>query len=154
MEDRTKKIFIDTGKKPNQVLKKALITNKRILEDVSSRSYIRDYANLLERKTPEKKTKEPDKIFKDELANKAAENIVLKPKVEPLTFARLKEMGSTVKKRKTIIEGIDNKYPILETMRKAGVNTKTGIEKLNLYEQARIMEGMPNRAAYFIDIIL
>ena len=149
MEDRTKKIFIDTGKKPNQVFNEA-ITNKRILEDVSSRSYIRDYANLLERKTPEKKIKEPDKIFKDELANKAAENIVLKPKVEPLTFARLKEMGSTVK-RKTIIEGIDNKYPILETMRKAGVNTKTGIEKLNLYEQARIMEGMPNRAAYFIE---
>ncbi len=59
-------------------------------------------------------------------------------------------MGSTVK-RKAIVEGIDNKYPILETMRKAGVNTKTGIEKLNLYEQARIMEGMPNRAAYFIE---
>ena len=149
MQDRTKKIFIDTGKKPNQVFNEA-ITNKRILEDVASRSYIRDYAKLLERKTPEKKIKEPDKIFKDELANKAAENIVLKPRVEPLTVARLKEMGSTVK-RKAIIEGIDNKYPILETMRKAGVNTKTGIEKLNLYEQARIMEGMPNRAAYFIE---
>ncbi len=149
MEDRTKKIFIDTGKKPNQVFNEA-ITNKRILEDVASRSYIRDYAKLLERKTPEKKIKEPDKIFKDELANKAAENIVLKPRVEPLTVARLKEMGSTVK-RKSIIEGIDNKYPILETMRKAKVNTKTGIEKLNLYEQARIMEGMPNRAAYFIE---
>ena len=149
MEDRTKKIFIDTGKKPNQVFNEA-ITNKRILEDVASRSYIRDYAKLLERKTPEKKIKEPDKIFKDELANKAAENIVLKPRVEPLTVSRLKEMGSTVK-RKSIIEGIDNKYPILETMRKAKVNTKTGIEKLNLYEQARIMEGMPNRAAYFIE---
>ena len=149
MEDRTKKIFIDTGKKPNQVFNEA-ITNKRILEDVASRSYIRDYAKLLERKTPEKKIQEPDKIFKDELANQAAENIVLKPRVEPLTVARLKEMGSTVK-RKAIIEGIDNKYPILETMRKAKVNTKTGIEKLNLYEQARIMEGMPNRAAYFIE---
>ena len=149
MEDRTKKIFIDTGKKPNQVFNEA-ITNKRILEDVASRSYIRDYAKLLERKTPEKKIKEPDKIFKDELANKAAENIVLKPRVEPLTGARLKEMGSTVK-RKSIIQGIDNKYPILETMRKAKVNTKTGIEKLNLYEQARIMEGMPNRAAHFIE---
>jgi len=149
MEDRTKKIFIDTGKKPNQVFNEA-ITNKRILEDVASRSYIRDYAKLLERKTPEKKIKEPDKIFKDELANKAAENIVLKPRVEPLTGARLKEMGSTVK-RKSIIQGIDNKYPILETMRKAKVNTKTGIEKLNLYEQARIMEGMPNRAGHFIE---
>ena len=59
-------------------------------------------------------------------------------------------MGSTVK-RKTIIQGIDNKYPILEVMRKAKINTKTGIEKLNIYEQARIMEGMPNRAGYFIE---
>ena len=59
-------------------------------------------------------------------------------------------MESTVK-RKTIIQGIDNKYPILEVMRKAKINTKTGIEKLNIYEQARIMEGMPNRAGYFIE---
>ena len=149
MEDRTKKVFVDTGKKPNQVFKDAII-NKRILEDVSSRPFIRDYANLFQRKTPEKKIKEPEKIFKDELANKASENIVLKPRVEPLTAERLKEMGSTVK-RKTIIQGIDNKYPILEVMRKAKINTKTGIEKLNIYEQARIMEGMPNRAGYFIE---
>ena len=149
MEDKTKKIFIDTGKKPNQVFKDAII-NKRILEDISSRPFIRDYANLLQRKTPKKKIKEPDKIFKDELANKAAENIVLKPRVEPLTIERLKEMGSTVK-RKTIVEGIDNKYPILEVMRAAKINTKTGIEKLNVYEQARIMEGMQNRAGYFIE---
>ena len=149
MDDRTKKVFIDTGKKPNQVFKDSII-NKRILEDVSSRPFIRDYVNLLERKTPEKKIKEPDKIFKDELANKAAENIVLKPRIEPLTVERLKEMGSTVK-RKTIIQGIDNKYPILEVMKKAKINTKTGIEKLNIYEQARIMEGMPNRAGYFIE---
>ena len=149
MEDRTKKIFIDTGKKPNQLFKDSII-NKRILEDVSSRPFIRDYANLLERKTTEKKIKEPDKIFKDELANKAAENIVLKPRVEPLTVERLKEMGSTVK-RKTIVEGIDNKYPILEVMRNAKINTKTGIEKLNIYEQQRIMEGMQNRAGYFIE---
>ena len=59
-------------------------------------------------------------------------------------------MGSTVK-RKTIIEGIDNKYPTLEVMRNAKINTKTGIEKLNIYEQARIMEGMQNRAGYFIE---
>jgi len=149
MEDRTKKVFIDTGKKPNQLFKDSII-NKRILEDVSSRPFIRDYANLLERKTTEKKIKEPDKIFKDELANKAAENIVLKPRVEPLTVERLKEMGSTVK-RKTIVEGIDNKYPILEVMRNAKINTKTGIEKLNIYEQQRIMEGMQNRAGYFIE---
>ena len=54
MEDRTKKVFIDTGKKPNQLFKDSII-NKRILEDVSSRPFIRDYANLLERKTPKKK---------------------------------------------------------------------------------------------------
>ena len=59
-------------------------------------------------------------------------------------------MGSKVK-RKTIIEVIDTKYPILEALREAKVNTKTGIEKLNLYEQARILEGMPNRAAYFVE---
>ena len=59
-------------------------------------------------------------------------------------------MGSTVKK-KAIIEAIDTKYPVLEALREAKVNTKTGIEKLNLYEQTRILEGMPNRAAYFIE---
>ena len=36
-------------------------------------------------------------------------------------------------------------------MRELGVETKTGIEKLNLLEQARILEGIPNRAAYFIE---
>ena len=151
MEDRTKKIFVDTGKKPNQVFKDS-IGNKTILEDVSSRSYVRAYKGLLDRKTVEKKVeaKQPETLFKDDLANKASENIVFKPKVETLSVERLKEMGSKVKK-KAIIEGIDNKYPILEALREAGVNTKTGIEKLNIYEQARILEGIPNRAAYFIE---
>ena len=151
MEDRTKKIFVDTGKKPNQVFKDS-IGNKTILEDVSSRSYVRAYKGLLDRKTVEKKVeaKQPETLFKDDLANKASENIVFKPKVETLTAERLKEMGSKVKK-KAIIEGIDNKYPILEALREAGVNTKTGIEKLNIYEQARVLEGIPNRAAYFIE---
>lgn len=149
MEERAKKIFIDTGKKPNQVFKDS-ISNKRILEDTSSRSFIRDYSNLLERKTIKQKVEKDKPLFEDTLANEASKNIVFKPKVEPLTTERLKEMGSTVK-RKAIVEGIDNKYPILEAMRKAGIETKTGIEKLNLYEQARIMEGMPNRAAYFIE---
>mgnify|MGYP003132171537 FL=1 len=151
MEDRTKKIFVDTGKKPNQVFKDS-IGNKTILEDVSSRSYVRAYKGLLDRKTVEKKVeaKQPETLFKDDLANKASENIVFKPKVEILTAERLKEMGSKVKK-KAIIEGIDNKYPILEALREAGVNTKTGIEKLNIYEQARVLEGIPNRAAYFIE---
>lgn len=151
MEDRTKKIFVDTGKKPNQVFIDS-ISNKTILEDVSSRSYVRAYKGLLDRKTVEKKVeaKQPEKLFKDDLANKASENIVFKPKVETLSVERLKEMGSKVKK-KAIIEGIDNKYPILEALRKAGVNTKTGIEKLNIYEQARVLEGIPNRAAYFIE---
>ena len=151
MEDRTKKIFVDTGKKPNQVFIDS-ISNKTILEDVSSRSYVRAYKGLLDRKTVEKKVeaKQPETLFKDDLANKASENIVFKPKVETLTAERLKEMGSKVKK-KAIIEGIDNKYPILEALREAGVNTKTGIEKLNIYEQARVLEGIPNRAAYFIE---
>ena len=151
MEDRTKKIFVDTGKKPNQVFIDS-ISNKTILEDVSSRTYVRAYKGLLDRKTVEKKVeaKQPETLFKDDLANKASENIVFKPKVETLSVERLKEMGSKVKK-KAIIEGIDNKYPILEALRKAGVNTKTGIEKLNIYEQARILEGIPNRAAYFIE---
>jgi len=223
MENRTKKIFIDTGKKPNQVFKDSLV-DKTILEDVASRNYVRAYEKLLDRKTVEKKlqpnkkeikkledkqqdlineiqnlkefvseggilgkdtikntqielenvsnllknkiikpTKEkiskieqkvqlekPEQLFKDELANKAAENIAFKPKVEIPTVERLKEMGSTVK-RKTIIEGIDTKYPVLEALREAKVNTKTGLEKLNLYEQTRILEGMPNRAAYFIE---
>jgi hypothetical protein len=151
MEDRTKKIFVDTGKKPNQVFKDSLV-DKTILEDVGSRSYVRAYDKLLDRKTVKQKPQpeKPEQLFKDDLANKAAENIVFKPKVEPLTTERLKEMGSKVKK-KAIIEAIDTKYPILETLREAKVNTKTGIEKLNLYEQARILEGIPNRAAYFVE---
>ena len=236
METRTKQIFIDTGKKPNQVFKDSIL-DKTILEDVSSRSYVRAYEKLLDRKPKikivdketiqqkiielknktkeiyktereknkedgntlspffkktfkEEKQKNPDitftevtrvvekklsdrtnknleenllkikklekqidkstVIFEDPLANKAAENIVFGKKVEVPTLKELKEIGSKVK-RKTIIEGIDNKYPILEAMREAKINTKTGIEKLNLYEQARIMEGMPNRAAYFIE---
>ena len=151
METRTKQIFIDTGKKPNQVFKDSLV-DKTILEDVSSRSYVRAYNKLLDRKTVEQKVQpeKPKQLFKDELANKAAENIAFKPKVEIPTVERLKEMGSTVKK-KAIIEGIDTKYPILQALREANVNTKTGLEKLNLYEQTRILEGMPNRAAYFIE---
>jgi hypothetical protein len=236
MENRTKQIFIDTGKKPNQVFKDSIL-DKTILEDVSSRTYVRSYNKLLDRKPKIKivdketiqqkiielknknkeiykterernekdgkttsefyvnlkkklikenpeisqleivetikrelsnrtnkkleenllKIKKLEKqinksvvIFEDPLANKAAENIVFGKKVEVPTLKELKEMGSTVK-RKSIIQGIDNKYPILEAMREAKINTKTGIEKLNLYEQARIMEGMPNRAAYFIE---
>ena len=151
MENRTKKIFIDTGKKPNQVFKDSLV-DKTILEDVASRNYVRAYEKLLDRKTVEQKVKpeKPEQLFKDDLANKAAENIVFGRKVEVPTLKELKEMGSKVK-RKAIIEGIDTKYPILEAMREAKINTKTGIEKLNLYEQARIMEGMPNRAAHFIE---
>ena len=151
METRTKTIFVDTGKKPNQVFKDSIL-DKTILEDVSSRTYVRSYKNLLDRKTVEQKVQpeKPKQLFKDELANKAAENIAFKPKVEIPTVERLKEMGSTVK-RKAIIEGIDTKYPILQALREANVNTKTGLEKLNLYEQTRILEGMPNRAAYFIE---
>ena len=151
METRTKTIFVDTGKKPNQVFKDSIL-DKTILEDVSSRSYVRAYKNLLDRKTVEKKIQpeKPKKLFKDDLANQAAQNIAFKPKVEIPTMQRLKEMGSKVKKE-SIIQAIDTKYPILEALKEAKINTKTGIEKLNLYEQARIMEGMPNRAAYFIE---
>ena len=151
MEDRTKKIFVDTGKKPNQVFKDSLV-DKTILEDVSSRTYVRAYDKLLDRKTVKEKPQpeKPEQLFKDDIANKAAENIAFKPKVEIPTTERLKEMGSTVKK-KAIIEAIDTKYPVLEALKEAKVNTKTGIEKLNLYEQTRILEGMPNRAAYFIE---
>ena len=151
MENRTKKIFIDTGKKPNQVFKDSII-DKTILEDVASRNYVRAYNKLLDRKTVEQKAQpeKPKQLFKDELANKAAENIAFKPKVEIPTVERLKEMGSTVKKE-SIIRAIDTKYPVLEALREAKVNTKTGLEKLNLYEQTRILEGMPNRAAYFIE---
>ena len=151
MENRTKQIFIDTGKKPNQVFKDSIL-DKTILEDVSSRTYVRSYKNLLDRKTVEQKVKpeKPKELFKDDLANKAAQNIAFKPKVEIPTTKQLKEIGSKVKKE-SIIQAIDTKYPVLEALREAKVNTKTGIEKLNLYEQTRILEGMPNRAAYFIE---
>mgnify|MGYP003624848979 FL=1 len=49
METRTKTIFVDTGKKPNQVFKDSIL-DKTILEDVSSRTYVRSYNKLLDRK--------------------------------------------------------------------------------------------------------
>ena len=153
MEARTKKIYTDTGKKPNQLFLDA-IKDRTILEDVSSRSYIRAFKNLLTRKTVEKDAKEQTNFkFKDELDIAAAKNIATKNKIPILSKEMLLEMGKTAKevKRQTIIHGIDSKYPILETMRNLKVNTKTGIEKLNLYEQVRILEGIPNRAGYFIE---
>ena len=154
MKDRTKQIYIDTGKKPNQVFTDA-IKDRTILEDISSRDYIRAYKDLKTRKTVEKEAVEQDKrfVFDDPLATAASKNIAKKDKVPMLSKENLAEVKKTAKeiKRQSIIRGIDNKYPILETMRDLGVNTKTGIEKLNLYEQARILEGMPNRAAYFIE---
>ena len=154
MKDRTKQIYIDTGKKPNQVFTDA-IKDRTILEDISSRDYIRAYKDLKTRKTVEKEAVEQDKrfVFDDPLATAASKNIAKKDKVPMLSKENLAEIKKTAKeiKRQSIIKGIDNKYPILETMRDLGVNTKTGIEKLNLYEQARILEGMPNRAAYFIE---
>ena len=234
MKDRTKKIYIDTGKKPNQVFIDAT-KDRTILEDVSSRSFIRAYQSLINRNTKKvqeearaeekiiqlknknreiykkareeneknkkkvqqevieknpndnmveinrktdailaertnkkiepilNKIKELEKIienkettnfnFTEPLEIAAAKNIVKKDKVPMLSKERLIEMGRTAKeiKRQTIIKGIDNKYPVLEIMRDLGVNTKTGIEKLNLYEQLRILEGLPNRAGYFIE---
>jgi hypothetical protein len=153
METRTKKIYTDTGKKPNQLFTDA-IKDRTILEDVSSRSYIRAFKNLLTRKTVEKEAKEQTNFqFKEPLDIAAAKNIAKTDKVSMLSKERLLEMGKTAKeiKRQAIIKGIDNKYPVLEIMRDLGVNTKTGIEKLNLYEQVRILEGLPNRAGYFIE---
>jgi len=72
----------------------------------------------------------------------------------PLTVEQVKQTikeSAKTTKRKFIINAIDQKYPVLEALKEAKINTKTGIEKLNVYESLRLLEGMQGRSAHFIE---
>ena len=93
-------------------------------------------------------------IFDDPIANKAAKNISFEGVKIPLTIEQIKQTikkSAKTTKRKFIITAIDRKYPVLEALQEAKINTKTGLEKLNEYELLRLQEGMQGRSAHFIE---
>ena len=160
--DKSETTFVDTGKTPTEVSMDAM-KDRTIVEDLASTNIKtpRAYKNLIDLKPDEfkvetKQIKETEIVtpkvekFDDPIANKAAENISFEPTKNPLTVEQIKETAKKAK-RKFIIEIIDQKYPVLEALREAGVKTKTGIEKLNPYESLRILEGSSGRASYFIE---
>jgi hypothetical protein len=153
--DKAETTFVETGKTPTDVTMDGM-KDRTIVEDISSidiktpRAYkeLKD-KEVIDLKPIEVKVEKIEK-FEDPIANKAAENISFESTKNPLTVEQIK---NTLKnsKRKFIIEVIDQKYPVLEALREAGIKTKTGIEKLNPYESIRIQEGMSGRGNYFIE---
>ena len=156
---KSKKIFIDYGKKPTDValdssksrtLREDLLsTNMKIIRDYEKKDIIEVPAKDII--PPSKKTKPP---FEDPIVNKAAENISFEGIKIPITIEQIKEtikQSAKTSKRKFIIKAIDQKYPVYEALKEAKINTKTGLEKLNVYEQLRIQEGMQGRSAHFIE---
>jgi hypothetical protein len=156
--EKAKETFIETGKRPTEFAMDAK-KNRIVLEDAYSENIkvSRAYKDLIEPKKEikEVKAKEVETInFEDPLAEKAAKPISFEGIKEPFDWNVTKEQFAELRKkgkRDFVIKIIDRKYPVLETLRDAGVNTKTGIEKLNLYETLRIQEGMQGRSAHFIE---
>jgi hypothetical protein len=162
-QKKSKEIFVKTGDKPTDITLKAS-KDRTMREDLNSsniivpRTYAKKIIELKEGKDfveiSSKPTSEPLNFLNDPIATKAAENMSFNaPKID-LSLKSIQEgIKETAKtsKRKFIIEVIDQKYPVLEALREAKVNTKTGIEKLNIYEALRIMEGMQGRSGYFIE---
>jgi len=153
--DKAETTFIETGKTPTEVTMDGM-KDRTIVEDLASTNIKtpRAYKDLKDKDVidlkPEEYKVEKVEKFDDPIANKAAENISFEPTKNPLTIEKIKETAKKAK-RKFIIEMIDQKYPVLEALREAGVRTKTGIEKLNPYESLRILEGSSGRASYFIE---
>ena len=156
---KSKKIFIDYGKKPTDValdssksrtLREDLLsTNMKIIRDYEKKDIIEVPAKDII--PPSKKTKPP---FEDPIANKAAENISFEGRKIPITKEQIIQsvkQAAKTSKRKFIIKAIDKKYPVLEALQEAKINTKTGLEKLNEYELLRLQEGMQGRSAHFIE---
>jgi hypothetical protein len=153
--DKAETTFVETGKSPTEITMDGM-KDRTIVEDLASiniktpRAYksLKD-KDIIDLKTEDYKIEKVEK-FDDPIANKAVENISFEPTKNPLTIEKIKETAKNAK-RKFIIEIIDQKYPVLEALREAGVKTKTGIEKLNPYESLRILEGSSGRASYFIE---
>ena len=168
---KSKKIFIDYGKKPTDValdssksrtLREDLLsTNMKIIRD-----YEKDITGVTSRKdiieVPTKDIIPPSQprlyktkpLFEDPIANKAAENISFEGRKIPITKEQIIQsvkQAAKTSKRKFIIKAIDKKYPVLEALQEAKINTKTGLEKLNEYELLRLQEGMQGRSAHFIE---
>jgi len=153
---KTKDIFIETGTHPTDVVLKSE-SNRTVREDIVSKNIKvpREY----EKTRQEQKTIEarPDEVqvikiedIKDPIDKKATENISFETTKVPITK---EQVSNTLKntKRKFVINIIDQKYPVLEALRDANIKTKTGIEKLNIYEALRILEGMQGRSAHFVE---
>jgi hypothetical protein len=153
--EKAETTFIETGKTPTEVTMDGM-KDRTIVEDLASTNIKtpRAYKDLKDKDVidlkPEEYKVEKVEKFDDPIANKAAENISFEPTKNPLTVEQIKETAKKAK-RKFIIEIVDQKYPVLEALREAGVKTKTGIEKLNPYESLRILEGSSGRASYFIE---
>jgi hypothetical protein len=156
--EKAKETFIQTGKRPTELAMDAK-KNRIVLEDAYSENITvsRAYKDLIEPKKEviEVKPKEIEIVkFEDPIAEKAAKPISFEGVKEPFDWNVTKQQLADLKrkgKRDFIIKAIDRKYPVLEALRDAGVNTKTGIEKLNLYEVLRLQEGMQGRSAHFIE---
>ena len=156
--EKAKETFIQTGKRPTELAMDAK-KNRIVLEDAYSENITvsRAYKDLIEPKKEviEVKPKEIEIVkFEDPIAEKAAKPISFEGVKESFDWNVTKQQLADLKrkgKRDFIIKAIDRKYPVLEALRDAGVNTKTGIEKLNLYEVLRLQEGMQGRSAHFIE---
>ena len=156
-EKKAKQIFVDYGKKPTDVALDSA-KNRTVREDLLSdnltvRAYeIKGAKKIKIPKEQIEVTQNPR--FKDPIASKAAENISFEVKQIPITKEQIKQSvknAAKTSKRKFVIKAIDQKYPVLEALREANVKTKTGIEKLNVYEYLRLQEGMQGRSAHFIE---
>ncbi len=153
--EKAKETFIQTGKRPTEFAMDAK-KNRIVLEDAYSENIAvsRAYKDLIEPKK-EIKPKEIETVkFEDPLAEKASKPISFERVKEPFDWNVTKQQLADLKRKGRkifVIKAIDRKYPVLEALRDAGVNTKTGIEKLNIYEALRIQEGMQGRSAHFIE---
>jgi len=144
-----KKIFKEERKKDPNINNAEV---NRIVSQILSDRTNKKLEPIIEQiKKLEKQIDKSQIIFEDPIANKAAENISFEaPKI---TIPSKEQIYNAAKitKRKFVINAIDQKYPVLEALRDAKVRTKTGIEKLNLYETLRIQEGMQGRSGHFIE---
>lgn len=154
--EKTKEIFIETGVHPTDVVL-ASEKNKTLREDLVSTNIT--IPREFEKKRQEQKTIDlkPEEVevvkieqFKDSIDKTSLNDLSFEEKKIPLTKKQIKKISKDIK-RKFIIEMIDQKYPLLEALREAKIDTKTGIEKLNIYEAARLLEGMQGRSAHFVE---
>jgi hypothetical protein len=147
-----KKIFKEERKKDPNINNAEV---NRIVSQILSDRTNKKLEPIIEQiKKLEKQIDKSQIIFEDPIANKAAENISFEGRKIPITKEQIIQyvkQAAKTSKRKFIIKAIDKKYPVLEALQEAKINTKTGLEKLNEYELLRLQEGMQGRSAHFIE---